>query len=118
MASVGSYAGSKNKHLVPKDYRDVAQAMEKQFIRHMIDQMDKTVGRAEEESSSQEYYKSLLHDEFANKISQSDSLGVQDIILDEIYPRRLRNDLTYKNFMKTQRKGHNHRDTEITEKKL
>ena len=73
--------------------------MEKQFVQHMISQMDKTVGRSEEGSSAKEYYRSLLHDEFAEQISQSDALGIQDIVLDEIYPRNLRNETTYKSHM-------------------
>ena len=89
----------KNKHLIPNDYKFIASGMEKQFVKHMIEQMDKTIGRSERESSSEEYYKSLLYNEFAEKVSQSDSLGIQDIILDQIYPRELRNEFSYKSFL-------------------
>ncbi len=103
----------RNKHFIPNDYKSVASGMEKQFVKHMIEQMDKTIGRSEKESSAEEYYKALLHNEFANKISQSDSLGIQDIILDQIYPRKLRNELSYKNFLGEQNTNQEKRPTPI-----
>ena len=72
---------------VPKRYRDVAEGMERQFVKHMIEQMDKTVERARPESSADAYYKSLFHDEIAQKVSRNGSLGLRDVILDQIYPR-------------------------------
>ena len=72
---------------VPRRYKEVAEGMERQFVKHMIEQMDKTVQRMRSDSSADTYYRSLLHDEIANKVSQNGSLGLQDIILDQIYPR-------------------------------
>ena len=94
-----------NKHLVPDAYKAIASGMEKQFIKYMVEEMDKTISRSEQQSSSEEYYNSLLQNEFANKISQSDSLGIQDIILDQIYPRNQRNSFNYNNFLKNKNNG-------------
>ena len=100
--------GYRNKHFIPEEYKGVASAMEKQFVKHMIDNMDKTISRSKEESSAEEYYKSLLYDEFANKISQNDTMGLQDIILDQVYPRRLRNELAYKSFLESKKNRDDH----------
>ena len=76
---------------VPKEYRDVARGMEQQFIEYMIGQMEKTTGNSDS-SISNNYYKSLLNTERAKIISDHNSgLGLQEVILEQIYPKKFRN---------------------------
>ena len=35
----------KSAEYIPKEYKDVAASMEKQFIEHMLEQMEKTTGK-------------------------------------------------------------------------
>jgi len=91
------------KQYIPKPYKDVASGMERQFVKHMLSEMDKSIDRAEKESSADEYYKSLNQNEFAKKITENDNLGLQDVILDQVYPKRLRNEFAYKNFIEMEK---------------
>ena len=77
---------------IPQPYLDVAQGMEKQFLEFMISQMKNSVNRAEEPDSAMNYYESLLTEEQAQQItSQNGGLGLQKLILDQVYPEYLRN---------------------------
>lgn len=80
----------KYKH-VPKPYMQVAEGMERQFTNHLLAQMRKTVHSANPESNAERIYKSMLDDERAKLMAQSDSgLGVKDMVLDQIYPQHRR----------------------------
>lgn len=76
---------------IPKDYRDVASGMEKVFAQMMLEQMQKTAGKTTEESAATKFYKSMQLDQRAEAMTQNDGgLGVQAMILDQIYPEHLR----------------------------
>lgn len=76
---------------IPKAYRDVAQGMEAQFVNHMLTEMRKSIGKDEDDSSSMDYYNSLLDSERAKIMTEKDGgMGIQKLIIDEIYPKRLR----------------------------
>ncbi len=78
----------KQKRFIPKPYRDVAQAMEKQFIEHMLDQMSKTVPGQEKKDSSTRFYESMLKSERASLMAENNGgLGIQEMILNKIYPK-------------------------------
>lgn len=69
--------------------------MEKQFADFMVEQMMKTVGD-ETENQAESYYKSLMNSERSDALTKnSGGLGVQDLILDEIYPRKFRNEAAF-----------------------
>ncbi len=81
-----------NKHLIPKQFLEVAQGMEKQFADFMVEQMMKTTG-SEETNQAEAYYRSLMNSERSDSLTKNGGgLGVQDLILDEIYPRKFRNE--------------------------
>jgi Rod binding domain-containing protein len=76
---------------VPEEYKKVAEGMESQFARLMIEQMKKTVEKNEEGSSAQDFYDSVMTNEYADLMSKGDGLGLQKVILDQLYPQRLQN---------------------------
>jgi Rod binding domain-containing protein len=87
---------------IPKAYKDVASGMEKQFAEFMITQMNNSVG-AEETNSGAKYYKSLMNSERADIMATKDQgLGLQKVILDQIYPQRMRSEIAYKQFLAAQ----------------
>ena len=67
--------------------------MESQFAKLMLDQMNNTVDRSEgENDSATNIYRDLLTNEQADLLSKNnDSLGLKDIVLDQIYPKKFRN---------------------------
>jgi Rod binding domain-containing protein len=86
---------------IPKQYKDVAANMEQQFAEMMIDQMNKTVQSGNEEEdgdSGMDYYKSLQKSERAKMMTQQKSLGLQDMILNQIYPKRQRSEMALKQY--------------------
>jgi Rod binding domain-containing protein len=87
-----------NKQYIPNDFKNVASGIEKQFAEEMLRQMNKTTGQKAGGSDSK-FYKSMLNSERANALAQNNGgLGIQDLILDEIYPRRMRNPLAFQNY--------------------
>jgi len=65
--------------------------MEAQFINHLLTQMRKTVPENEQDSSSMDYYKSLIDKEYSEIASKTNGgLGIKKLILDQIYPQHLR----------------------------
>ena len=77
---------------VPKAYKDIAVGMERQFIRHMLDEMQKTVKSNEPQGPGTAYYKSLMADERSKIMAQvNNGVGLKEIILDQIVPSHLKN---------------------------
>lgn len=88
-----------DRKFIPKQFQDVAESMESQFAEEMLKQMNQTVDETEsEESSGMDYYKSLQTSERAKMMSKQNNLGLQKLILDQIYPKRLRNELGLKQY--------------------
>jgi Rod binding domain-containing protein len=76
---------------IPKAYMEVAKGMETQFINHMFNELRKTVQKNEPESQASQYYKSMQDYERSKILSGTDNgIGLKDMILDEIYPKHLR----------------------------
>ncbi|MBY0517733.1 MAG: rod-binding protein [Bacteriovoracaceae bacterium] len=74
-----------------KPYVEVAEGMETQFSNHMIEQMRKSIPREKELSSAESYYESLMDNERAKSMAQSDTgLGLKRVILDQIVPAHLK----------------------------
>ena len=93
---------------VPKEFREVASSMEKQFIQHMLEQMEKSTG-APTDSSANNYYKSLQRNERSQIISDlSDEGSLKHLILDQIYPKKFRNKVSFDAYLKTQGNGQNY----------
>ena len=74
-------------HRIPKPYRDVARGMEQQFIQYMVEQMKRTIDPAKKASSALKYYHSVLNRHQADMMAKNnEGLGLQKVILDQIYP--------------------------------
>jgi len=87
---------------IPDAYKKVATGMEKQFAEFMISQMENSVGKTENNQAAK-YYKSLMNSERAEMLATKDQgMGLQKVILDQIYPQRMRNALAYKQFQAQQ----------------
>jgi Rod binding domain-containing protein len=90
-----------DKKFIPKQYQEVAESMEGQFAEFMLNQMNKAIGENDGEDSGgggMDYYKSLQTTERAKMMSKQNNLGLQNVILDQIYPKRLRNELALKQY--------------------
>lgn len=77
---------------IPKEFIEVAESMEAQFADHLLQQMKKTVSKENPDSSAMNYYNSILDTERAKLMAKGEhSLGLKEVILDQIYPEHLRN---------------------------
>lgn len=88
---------------IPEDHKNVARGMEQQFAEYMIQQMNNTVDKADNENqdSASTYYENMMTTERAKMMSNSGTgLGVQKIVLNQIYPERLRTEMNYNNYNK------------------
>lgn len=75
--------------------------MEAQFAEFMIEQMNKTVPGHAGKSSAMNIYKQLQNSQRAKVMSETGGgLGVQKVILDQVYPKRFRNKIMYENYLK------------------
>lgn len=82
---------------IPKDYLNIAESMEAQYINHMLSELDKTIIKEKPESAAEKYYKSLINTERAEIMAKSESgIGIKDLILDQIYPQHMRRTVNYK----------------------
>lgn len=76
---------------IPEDHKKIAKGLEQQFVKYMIEQMQKTIGN-EKDSTALNYFKELNQNEQAKTMTESkNGMGIQDLILDEIYPKKFRN---------------------------
>jgi Rod binding domain-containing protein len=88
-----------NSQYVPDPYKKVAASMEKQFANFMLNEMNKTTGEEFGKDTGSDYYKSLLTSERSKAVSENgDGLGLKKMILDQIYPQRLRSKIAYDSF--------------------
>ena len=71
---------------VPKEYMEVAEGMEAQFVNNLIGQMRKSIQKNKPESSAEKFYNSMMDYERAKKIVKSDGVGIKDMVLKQIYP--------------------------------
>lgn len=78
---------------IPEPFKKAARGIEQQFVEFMVQQMHKTTGAAAEESNTaMNYYNDLLYKEESNKMTEyKNGLGIQKLILDQIYPKKFRN---------------------------
>lgn len=79
-------------------YIEIANQMEAQFLENLIEQMDKTISRVDEQSFQMNFYNSLLFGEHAKKMSKQ-NMGISNMILQQLVPNELLKDL-YKNTSK------------------
>lgn len=81
---------------VPKEYLQVAEGMETQYMDYMIQQMRKTVHKEEAPSTAENYYNSLVDFERAKIMAKENEGGLKDLILRQILPQHILNRATTK----------------------
>lgn len=105
---------------IPQDYKKVAQGMEQQFAEYMLSQMNNTIDKSENETqdSANSYYENMQTAERAKAMveNKGTGLGVQKIILDQIYPQRLRTETNYNTYQKMKEQNALHKKTIQTHK--
>lgn len=75
---------------VPKDYIDVAKGQERVFAKLMLEQMHKSLNP--ESSTAMGVYNDLMLEERAKLMTeQHEGMGIQEVILDQLYPKKFRN---------------------------
>lgn len=94
------------KKYIPKKYKEFAQGMEQQFAKYMVEQMNKNSGSTQEMNTASSYYKDLLTTEHTKALTETNSgLGIQDLILDDVYPKKFRNEAAYNAYKQHQIKS-------------
>lgn len=79
------------KENIPAAYRNIAAGMERQFLEYMLEKMKATISE-EEPSTAQNYYNGLQTSEQAKALTEKDEgMGIQEMILNQIYPKNRRN---------------------------
>jgi Rod binding domain-containing protein len=79
----------KNNDDVPKEYQEIAEGMESQFVDFLFTEMQKSIQKESPDSAATNYYNSLINYERAQTAAkQPDGLGLKKVILDQIYPRQ------------------------------
>ena len=92
---------SNDSKFIPDPYKKVASSMETQFLNFMISKMKNTINKNNPESSAVEYYNGLINKERSDIMAKNNGgLGIQKLILNQIYPPHLRNKASYEYFMK------------------
>lgn len=87
-----------DRKYIPKQYQEIAESMESQFAEAMVKQMNQTIDETPSVDSGMDYYKSLLTTERAKMMAKQNNLGLQNMILDQIYPKRIRNEMALKQY--------------------
>lgn len=89
---------------IPDEYKNVAKGMESQFAELMLAQMEQTATLGEEDNSTANgIYKNWMNSERSKIMTNSSNkLGIQDLVLDEIYPKKFRNQLSFNHYQKMQ----------------
>lgn len=90
---------AKTKEFIPDKFKEVAGSMEQQFSEMMLQEMHKTIDRTEPDNNGEAFYKSLQTQEYAKSLSNGDDgTGLKKMILDQIYPQHMRNELNFRRF--------------------
>jgi len=87
-----------DRKFIPKQFQEVAESMEGQFAETMLKQMNQTIDDTSGDDSGMDFYKSLQTSERAKMMAKQNNLGLQNLILDQIYPKRLRNEMALKQY--------------------
>jgi len=76
----------KMPNAIPKAYKKIAEGMERQFLQYMLEKM-KDTAKTQNQDTAGKYYQSLMTSEHARVMaSKNEGLGIQKLILQQIYP--------------------------------
>ena len=87
------------KKYIPGEVKEFARGFEEQFAELMLKEMNKAVGSSAG-GTANNYYKSLMQKEQATRLTKNGGgLGIQDMILDDVYPERKRTKAHYQAYL-------------------
>ena len=110
---------SKTKEFIPDKFKEVAGSMEQQFSEMMLQEMHKTIDRTEPENNAETFYKSLQTQEYAKSLSNGDDgTGLKKMILEQIYPQHMRNEINFRRFQGQQLAANQPKMTKEPEQQL
>ena len=89
---------------IPDDHKEFAKKLEAQFAQLMFKEMQKTVATNGQNSTANEFYDSLMLQERAKAMSERGDSKIQNMLLDEIYPKKFRNKANYDLYAQSQNK--------------
>lgn len=93
-------AEGQDRRFIPEPYLDVAKSMEQQFVEFMMNEMQKTTGE-EIQGAGADFYKGLMNTQNAEQmVNNRGGIGIQNVILDQIYPKHLRSEMAYNGYKK------------------
>ncbi len=87
---------------IPEEIKGAAQGLEAQFNELMVKEMTKSLNSGVQ-STAGNFYNGLLTSERAKALVHEDS-QIQKLILDEIYPKHMRNSQNYQNYLANKNK--------------
>ncbi len=65
---------------IPKEYLEIAEGMESQFVDMLFNEMNKSIARENPESSAESYYNSLINYERAQTAAKTgDGIGLKKV---------------------------------------
>lgn len=91
---------------IPEEIKSAAQGLEAQFNELMVKEMTKNLN-AGVQGTAGNFYKGLLTSERAKALVNEDS-QIQKLILNEIYPKHMRNSQNYQNYLDNKNKYAQH----------
>lgn len=91
-----------NRHFIPDEMKKVAESYEKQFAQFLLKEFHKSIPKSQDESTAGNIYESWMINEQSDAISKNDKgIGIKDLILEEIYPRKYRNEQAYEGYLQS-----------------
>ena len=92
----------KSENYIPEEIKGAAKGLEAQFNELMVKEMTKSLNSGVQ-STAGNFYNGLLTSERAKALVHNDS-QIQKLILDEIYPKHMRNEQNYQNYLDNKNK--------------
>lgn len=119
MANSPRKNSDQNQQYIPKPYKDVAKGMEAQFTQFMLTKMNDSISRTKPLDSAGNYYESVMTEERAKILSEKgQGIGIQNLILDQLYPSRFRNKLAYNGYLQQEKNKNAFSKTKIEQHEL
>jgi Rod binding domain-containing protein len=89
---------------IPDDHKEFAKNLESQFAQLMLKEMQKSIGSTQPKNTQSEFYDSLMIQERAKTMAGDGNSQLQEMILDEVYPKKFRNEANYNLYTQSKNK--------------
>ena len=94
---------------IPKQHKEFAVNLEAQFAKLMFNEMQKTVHSSAPSNTANDFYNSQLLNERSQTMAAKGGSKLQNMLLDEIYPKKFRNKANFDLYMQSQNKFNKHK---------